>query len=129
MWRNIYLTAVTAVAVAKLVILGISFLISLILGLREALVAKLVILGVLLLTSFIFALKASVVAKLVISGISSSISLILALHMSFLTSFLSTTSLNFLNQQEQVLTYEHLIQISYQYLIYQSNLSTPVAFF
>ena len=62
--------------VAMLVILGISFLTSFILELREALLAKLVILGILFLTAFILALRAAVVANLVISGILSSIFLI-----------------------------------------------------
>ena len=60
--------------VAKLVILGILFLISFILALRAVVVvAKLVRLGISFLTSFILALRVVLVAKLVISGILSSI--------------------------------------------------------
>ena len=47
--------------------------------------AKLVILGVLFLTSLILALKIELVVKLVISGILSSIFLVIALSASFLT--------------------------------------------
>ena len=55
---------------------------------RAVVVANLVILGILLLTSFLLALRAAIVAKLVISDILSSIFLILALYASFLrTSF------------------------------------------
>ena len=76
----LFSTAVRAVAVAKLVILGISPLTSFILALRAAVVAKLLIIGISPLTSFILALREALVAKLVISGILSSISLILALY-------------------------------------------------
>ena len=79
----LFLTAVRAAVVAKLVILGSSFLISFILALRAELVAKLVILGVSPLTSFIFVSRAALVAKLVIRAISSSIFLILAYNFSF----------------------------------------------
>ena len=51
------LTAVTALVVAKLVILCISPLTSFILALREALVAKLVILSISPVASFILALR------------------------------------------------------------------------
>ena len=47
---------------------------------RTAVVAKLVILGISFLISFILALRVVLVAKLVMSGILSSIFLILALH-------------------------------------------------
>ena len=78
------MTTVLAVLVAKLVILSILFLISLILALTTAAVYKLVVLGISFLTSFILALRVVLVSKLVISGIlSSSISLILALYASF----------------------------------------------
>ena len=89
-------TAVKAVVVAKLVILGISFLASFNLALREAYVTKLVILDILFLSSFILALRLVLVAKLVISGILSSISLISVLsflHL-FITSFLTTSFFN-----------------------------------
>ena len=56
-------------------------------------------------------LRAAVVAKLGMSYILSSISLILGLYASFLTTFISTTSPDFLNQQEHVLTYQHFIQL------------------
>ena len=53
----LFSTAVRAVLVAKLVILGILPLTSFILVLRAAVVSKLVILGISLLTSFILALR------------------------------------------------------------------------
>ena len=97
------------------------------------------------LISFILALRVVLVAKLVISGILSSISLILALYTSFFrTSFFNTSlSLVYLNQQEQVLIYQHLLYLVhfsiYEYLVYlhkliqfffaKSDGSTPVAFF
>ena len=56
------------------------------------------------------------VAKLVISGILSSIFFILALYTSFLTTAFLLHPLVYLNQQDQVLIYEHLI-----YLLYFSN--------
>ena len=83
LWVDIsFSTAVRAVVVAKFVILGILFLTSFILVLREAIVAKLVIiiLGISFLISFILALRTVLVAKLVITGILSSISLMLALY-------------------------------------------------
>ena len=61
----LFSTAVRAVVVAKLVILGISRLTSLILALREAIVTKLVILGISPLTLFILALREALLAKLV----------------------------------------------------------------
>ena len=109
-------TAVRAVVVAKLVILGISPLTPFILALRETLVAKFVILSILPLTSFILELREVLVDKLIISGILSSIFLILALYTSFFTTSFFTASLVYLNQQEQVLIYQHLI-----YLLYFSN--------
>ena len=63
---------------------------------RAVVVAKLVMLGNLFLISFILALRVAVVAKLVISGILSSISLILVLSTSFLTTSIFTTSLCFI---------------------------------
>ena len=65
--------SVKALVVAKLVILGILFLISFIVALRAVVVAKLVILSISLLTSSILVLGVLLVAKLVISGILSSI--------------------------------------------------------
>ena len=60
--------------------------------LRVAVVAKLLILGILVLTSLILGFRVVLVAKLVVSGISSLIIFILALYTSFLTtSFFSTT--------------------------------------
>ena len=73
LWPGVLFSIVSAVVIAKLVILGISFL-----------------------TSFISALIVVLVAKLVLSGISSSIFLILALYTSFLITLLFTTSLNLL---------------------------------
>ena len=64
-----YSTAVTTALVAKLVILGVSFLTSFILALKETLVTRLVILSISFLTLFILALKAVLVAKLVKLGI------------------------------------------------------------
>ena len=75
---------------------------------RSAVVAKSVILSILFLTSFILAFRVVVVAKLVISGILSSIFFILA---SFLITSFFTTSHSFLNQQGQVLIYQHLIYL------------------
>ena len=69
LWSDIlFLTAVTAVAVPKLVILGILFWTLFILALRTVVVAKLAILGVLFWTSFILAIKVVLVVTLVISG-------------------------------------------------------------
>ena len=61
---------------AKLVMLDISPLMSIIFALREALIAKLVIIRISPLTSFILVLGEALVATLVISGILSSIFLI-----------------------------------------------------
>ena len=83
-----------AAVVAKLVILGILFLISFTLALRAAVVTKFVILRISFLTSFILALRIILVAELVISGILSSVSLILALYTYFLATSLFTTSLS-----------------------------------
>ena len=87
-------TEVRAVAVAKLVILGVSPLTSFILALREALVAKLVILGISSLTF----LRVVLLTKLVISGILSPIFFILALYTSYTlyTSIYIIVSLNLL---------------------------------
>ena len=81
----LFSTAVRAIVVAKLVILGISTLTSFILALRAEVVTKLVILGISSLTSVYFSNKSTLFAKLVISGILSSITFILALYTSFLT--------------------------------------------
>ena len=84
----LFSTAVRALIVARLVILGISPLTSFILELRVVLVAKSVILDISPLTSFILALREALVATLVISDISSSMFITLALYTSFLnTSF------------------------------------------
>ena len=81
---------------------------------RAAVVAKLVISGILPLISFILALTEVLIAKLVTSSILSSIFLILALYTSFLTESFFTTSLGLLlNQQKQVLIYQHLIYLLY----------------
>ena len=93
----------------KLLTLGILFSTAV----RALVVAKLVILGISPLTSFILALRVVLVAKLVISGILSSIFFILALYTSFLTTSFFTTSLSLLKQQEQVLIYQHLIYVLY----------------
>ena len=84
LWSVIlFSTSVIAVLPAKSLILGILFLISSILALREALLTTLVILCISFLTSYILALRVVLAAKLVISGISSSISLVLAICKSF----------------------------------------------
>ena len=76
----------------KLLTLGILFSTAV----RALVVAKLVILGISPLTSFILALREELVAKLVISGILSSICLILALHSSYFTTSFFITSLSLL---------------------------------
>ena len=86
----------TVVVVAKLVILGVSTLISFILALIEALVAKLVILGISPSTSFYIALRVVLVAKLVISGFFLQYFFILALYTSFLATSFFTKSLSLL---------------------------------
>ena len=78
---------------------------------RTVVVAKLVMLGISFLTSFILALTVVLLAKFVIPGILSSIFLILSLYTSFLTTFFH--HLVYLNQQEQLLIYQHLIYILY----------------
>ena len=93
----LFATAVKAVIVAHLVILGILPLISFILTLREVVVAKLVIRSITPLTSFTLALRVVLVGKFVISSI--------LLH-----------HLVYLKQREHVLIYQHLI-----YLLHFSN--------
>ena len=83
-------------------------LISFILALGAVVVAKLVILGISFLTPFIVALKVVLVANLVISGILSSIFFMLALYTSFLQHRFLVHHLDYLNKQEQVLIYQHL---------------------
>ena len=78
---------------------------------RAIVAAKLVMLGTSFLTSFILAWTVVLVAKFVIPGILSSIFLILSLYTSFLTTFFH--HLVYLNQQEQLLIYQHLIYILY----------------
>ena len=74
---------------AKVLTLGILFSTAV----RAVVLAKLVILGILPLTSFILALRVVLVATLVISGILSSMFFILALYTSFLTTSFYTASL------------------------------------
>ena len=74
----------------KLLTLGILFSTAV----RALVVAKLVILGISPLTVFILALRAASVAKLVISSVLSSIFLILALYASFLITSFFTASLS-----------------------------------
>ena len=102
----------------KLPTLGILFLTAV----RAVIVAKLVILSITrnlekyqksLLTSFILASRVILVAELVISGILSSIILILAI---FQQHHFLLQHLAYLNQRKQVLIYCHLI-----YLLYFSN--------
>ena len=76
----------------------------------------LVILGISFLTSFVLALRVVLIAKVLISGILSSIVFTLALYIFFLTTSFLLHQLVYLNQQEQVLIYQHLI-----YLLYFSN--------
>ena len=80
---------------------------------RAVVVAKLLILGILALTSFILALRVVLVAKLVISGIASSIFFILVLYSVFLATSFLLHYLVYLNQQEQVLIYQYLIYLLY----------------
>ena len=97
----------------KLLTLGILFSTAV----KELVVAKLLILGISHLTSFILSIRVVLVAMLLISGILSSVFFILALYKSFYKQhhFL-LHCLVYLNQQEQVLIYQHLI-----YLFYFSN--------
>ena len=83
---------------------------------RAVVVAKLAILGISFLTSFILALRVVLVAKLVISDILSPIFLILVLCTSFLTTLLFTTLLSLLKSTGTVLIYQLLV-----YLLYFSN--------
>ena len=96
--------------VAKLVILGIWPLTSFILASREASVTKLVILGIWTLTWFILALRVLLVAK-VLPGILCSIFFISALNNLFLQHQFLLHHLIYLNQQEQVVIYQHLIYL------------------
>ena len=80
-------------------------------------------LGILLLTSFILALRVVLVAKLVISSILSSIFLILALYTSFLTTSFFLHHLVYLNKQEQVLIYQHLVYLLFKFLRLGSTFS------
>ena len=77
----------------RLLTLDISFLTVL----RAEVVAKLVILGISPMTSIILALTEALVGTLVISGIFSSIFVILALYTAFLTTYFFTTSLSLVN--------------------------------
>ena len=67
---------------------------------RAVVPAKIVMLGISPLTSIVLALSLVLVAKLVISGILSSIFFILALYTSFLTASFFTTSLSLLKPVE-----------------------------
>ena len=64
---KLLISAVRAVTVPKLVILGISPLTSFILALRATVLAKLAMVGISHLTSYILALRVVLVAKLVIN--------------------------------------------------------------
>ena len=94
-----------SVSFTKLLILGILFSTAV----RPVVVPRLVVLGALVLTSVILALREALVAKLVITGILSSMLLIIALYTSFLTASFLLHHLVYLNQQEQVLIYQHLL--------------------
>ena len=89
----------------RLLTLGISFSTAV----RALVVATLVILGISPLTSFNLALRVVLVAKLVISGIFSSIFFILALYTSFFNDI--AFYLVYLNEPEHVLIYQHLIYL------------------
>ena len=93
----------------KLLTLGILFPTAV----RAVVIAKLVILGISYLTSLILALRIVLIAKLIMSGMLSSIYLILALYISFLTTAFSLHHVVSLNQQEQVLIYQYLIYLNY----------------
>ena len=94
LWSILFSTAVRAIVVAKLVMLGISAL-----------------------TSFILALRVvGLVAKLVISSILFSIFLILALYLVFLTTSFFTTLLSSLKSTGVVSNFQYLI-----YLLYYLN--------
>ena len=86
--------------------------------LRETLVAKLVILGISPLTSFILALRVVLVAKFVILGILYSIFYVSITYIFFNNIIFLLYYLVYLNQQEQVLIYQHLV-----YLLYFPNCS------
>ena len=94
-------------------------------ALRAVVVAKLVILGILTLTSFILALRVVLVPKLVISDILSSTFLILALLFTTVLSLLKSTGVvsNFTTSNLSILLFKLLKLIGtlliYQYLIYQ----------
>ena len=92
----LFSTVVRAVAVAKLLMLGILFLTSSTLALKAVVVAKLVMLGASFLASFILASRVVLLAKLVIPDILFSIFFILALYTSFLVTSFFTTSLSLL---------------------------------
>ena len=85
-------------------------------ALRAVLLAKLVILGVSSLSSFILTLRESLVTKLVISGISSSIFLILALYTYFLTTSFFITSFNLLKSTGRSNNLQHLIYLLCLYI-------------
>ena len=80
----------------KLLTLGVLFS----MVVTAVVVAKLLILGISLLTSFVLALRVVLVAKLVISSTLSSIFLILTLYTSFLTTPTFIHYLVYLNQLE-----------------------------
>ena len=69
----LFSTAVRAVVVANLVMLGVFFLTSFVLALRAEVAAKVVILSISPLMSFILALKIVLVAKLVISVVADTV--------------------------------------------------------
>ena len=104
----------------KLLTLGILFSTAV----RAVLVAKLVMLGTLFLTSFDLPLRVVLVAELVISGILSSIFLILVLYTSFLMTSFLLHHLVYFNQQEQALIYQHLNDLLY----FQNSLNYLVHF-
>ena len=120
----LFLTVIRAVLAAKLVILVVSPLALFILALKAAVVAKLAMPSISPSTWFILAWREALVVKLVISGILTSIFLISALYTPFFTTSFLLNCLVYLNQQEQVLIYQHL-----NYKIYLSNYLTQLEYF
>ena len=97
----------------KLLLLGILFSTAV----RAVVVAKLLILGIFHVTTFILALRVALVAKLVISGILSSIFSIIALYTSFLMTSFFTALLSLLKSTGVVITFP----ISNFYLLHFLN--------
>ena len=108
--------------------LGILFLVSFILALREVVVAKLVILGISLLITFILALR---VVLVVISGILFSIFFILGLYTPFLTVLYFTTSFSLLKSTGTGinLSASNILSLLNQPFLPSFDVSIPATFF